>query len=264
MLMERAQQPASLADPAYPATTEKAPVSLVQVAPPGGRWALASFIAQLALLAMGLAAGLMIGRRLESNQQGLEQQRIQSDVTRQKVDALAEQTALLRAEMMNLRQTVASNTSEDVLFLKVLLLKPSIDPELARQVAILVHKNAQQYSRDPNLVLAIITEESGFNPRAVSPVGAAGLMQVMPHWKRVLAINGDLYDPDTNIKYGLQVLGFYLEMYQDLEMALTAYNRGPGPVDAALVRGKNPNNGYAPKVLGTYERLKRLNVSAMK
>src|SRR4051794_23262040 len=103
MLMERAQQPASLADPAYPATTEKAPVSLVQVAPPGGRWALASFIAQLALLAMGLAAGLMIGRRLESNQQGLEQQRIQSDVTRQKVDALAEQTALLRAEMMNLR-----------------------------------------------------------------------------------------------------------------------------------------------------------------
>ena len=69
---------------------------------------------------------------------------------------------------------------------------------------------------------------------------------------------------DRNIKYGLQVLGFYLEMYQDLEMALTAYNRGPGPVDAALVKGRNPNNGYAPKVLSTYERLKKLNVMAMR
>jgi soluble lytic murein transglycosylase-like protein len=259
MIVERAQQPAALA--------ETTPVSLVQVPPApigAGRWAMASFIAQLALLALGLAAGLMIGRRLESNQAGLESQRQQSEVTRQKVDGLAEQTALLRSEMMNLRQTVASNTSEDVLFLKVLLLKPQIDVDMARQIATLVHKNAQQYSRDPNLVLAIIAEESGFNPRAVSPVGAAGLMQVMPHWKRVLAINGDLYDPDTNIKYGLQVLGFYLEMYGDLEMALTAYNRGPGPVDNALVRGKSPLNGYAPKVMGTYDRLKKLNVMAMK
>lgn len=257
MIVERAQQSTDLA--------ETTPVSLVQVpvnSPAGGRWAMASFIAQLALLAMGLAAGLMIGRRLETNQVGLEQQRQQSEVTRQKVDGLAEQTALLRSEMMNLRQTVASNTSEDVLFLKILLLKPHIDPDVARTVAQLVHKNAQMYSRDPNLVLAIITEESAFNPRAVSPVGAVGLMQVMPHWKRVLAINGDLYDPDTNIKYGLQVLGFYLEMYGDLEMALTAYNRGPGPVDNALVRGKSPLNGYAPKVLGTYDRLKKLNVLA--
>ena len=258
MMMERAQQPEA-------ALAETTPVSLVQVPQqPAGRWAMASFIVQLALLAMGLAAGLMIGRRLETNQIGLEQQRQQTEVTRQKVDGLAEQTALLRGEMMNLRQTVASNTSADVLFLKILLLRPHIDPELARTIATLVHKNAQLYGRDPNLVLAIMTEESAFNPRAVSSVGAVGLMQVMPHWKRVLAINGDLYDPDTNIKYGLQVLGFYLEMYGDLEMALTAYNRGPGPVDNALVRGKSPLNGYAPKVLAQYNKLKNLNVMAMK
>jgi hypothetical protein len=47
-------------------------------------------------------------------------------------------------------------------------------------------------------------------------------------------------------------------------MALTAYNRGPGPVDAALIKGRSPMNGYAPKVMATYERLKRLNVMAMK
>jgi soluble lytic murein transglycosylase-like protein len=83
---------------------------------------------------------------------------------------------------------------------------------------------------------------------------------VMPHWKRVLGITGDLTDPETNIRAGLQILGFYLEMYQDLEMALTAYNRGPGPVDAALRKGSSPNNGYAPKVLATYERLKALSL----
>src|SRR5438552_18666151 len=91
MIVERAQQPTSLA--------ETTPVSLVPVPPSavgqvGGRWAMASFIAQLALLALGLAAGLMIGRRLETNQIGLEGQRQQSEVTRQKVDGLAEQTAV--------------------------------------------------------------------------------------------------------------------------------------------------------------------------
>lgn len=67
-------------------------------------------------------------------------------------------------------------------------------------------------------------------------------------------------DIGTNIRYGLQVLGVYQEMHQDLETALTAYNRGPGPVDNAMVKGKDYRNGYAAKVLGVYERLKQLNV----
>ena len=48
---------------------------------------------------------------------------------------------------------------------------------------------------------------------------------------------------------------------KDLDTALTAYNRGPGQVDAALSHGMSANNGYAPKVLATYERLKQLNVA---
>ena len=59
----------------------------------------------------------------------------------------------------------------------------------------------------------------------------------------------------------LQVLSFYMEMYKDIEMALTAYNRGPGPVDMALMRGKDPKNKYAPQVLKVYDRLKSLSVS---
>jgi soluble lytic murein transglycosylase-like protein len=227
---------------------------------PGGRLAIASFGAQVLFLVLLVLSGLTIGRRLEQHQGGLERQREDAASTRQQVDALSEQTRLMNTELMNLRQTVSSNTGDEVLFLKSMVLKRDVNPDLARNVATLVHKNAQIYGRDPNLVLAIIAEESGFDPKALSSVGAVGLMQVMPHWKRVLGITGDLTDPETNIRAGLQILGFYLEMYQDLEMALTAYNRGPGPVDAALRKGSSPNNGYAPKVLATYERLKALSL----
>ncbi len=227
---------------------------------PGGRLAIASFAAQVLFLVLLVSAGFAIGQRLELHQGALERQREDAATTRDQVNALADQQRQMNQELLNLRQTVSSNTNEEVLFLKAIVLKPNVDLALARNIATLAHKNSQLYGRDPNLVLAIIAEESDFNPKAISVVGATGLMQVMPHWKRVLAINGDLTDPETNIRAGLQILGFYLEMYGDLEMALTAYNRGPGPVDAALRKGASPNNGYAPKVLATYERLKQLNV----
>jgi soluble lytic murein transglycosylase-like protein len=171
---------------------------------------------------------------------------------------LAETSTAIKAEGTELRQYVASSSAEQVIFLKILVLRPEIDVTLARTIARNAHRYAALYKRDPDLVLAIIAEESRFNPNAVSPVGAIGLMQVMPQWEKVLGIQGNLKDPEISIKYGLQVLGFYMEMYKDIEMALTAYNRGPGPVDMALMRGKDPKNGYAPLVLKVYERLKSL------
>src|SRR5438477_7588382 len=177
-----------------------------------------------------------------------------------KVGELAEQSVAIRAEETELRQYLASSSAEQVIFLKILVLKPEIDLTLARNIARHAHRYAALYKRDPDLVLAIIAEESRFNPNAVSPVGAVGLMQVMPQWEKVLGISGSLKDPEVSIKYGLEVLGFYMEMYKDIEMALTAYNRGPGPVDVALMRGKDPKNHYAPRVLKVYERLKSLSI----
>ena len=172
----------------------------------------------------------------------------------------AEQSVAIKAEASQLRQYVESSSAEQVIFLKILVLKPDVDVTLGRAIAKHAHHYGALYKRDPDLVLAIIAEESRFNPNAVSPVGAVGLMQVMPQWEKVLGISGSLKDPEVSIKYGLEVLGFYLEMYKDLEMALTAYNRGPGPVDMALMRGKDPKNRYAPEVMKVYERLKRLSV----
>jgi soluble lytic murein transglycosylase-like protein len=177
-----------------------------------------------------------------------------------RVAELNDQARLIKAEVTDLRQYVASSSAEQVVFLKILVLKPDIDATLAHAIARHTQHYAALYKRDPDLVLAIITEESRFDPNATSPVGALGLMQVMPQWEKVLGISGSLKDPEVSIKYGLQVLGFYIEMYKDLEMALTAYNRGPGPVDMALMRGKDPKNHYAPQVLKVYDKLKRLGI----
>ena len=177
-----------------------------------------------------------------------------------RVGELTEQSVAIKSEATELRQYVASSSAEQVIFLKILVLKPDIDLTLARAIAKHSRYYSTLYKRDPDLVLAIIAEESRFNPEAVSPVGAVGLMQVMPQWEKVLGIQGSLKDPEIAIKYGLQVLGFYMEMYKDIEMALTAYNRGPGPVDVALMHGRDPKNLYAPKVLKVYDRLKRLSL----
>lgn len=190
-----------------------------------------------------------------------------SAISRQSIDLtgrvgeLNEQTRAIKAEETELRQYVASSSAEEVVFLKILVLKPDIDLTLAHSIAKNARYYASLYKRDPDLVLAIIAEESRFNPNVVSSAGAIGLMQVMPQWEKVLGISGSLKDPEVSIKYGLQVLGFYMEMYKDIEMALTAYNRGPGPVDVALMHGKDPKNRYAPEVLKVYDRLKKLSIT---
>ena len=142
----------------------------------------------------------------------------------------------------------------------MMVVKPDLDPQFARTVAGHVSRYAEFHGQDPDLVLAIMAIESNFNPNAVSSAGALGLMQIMPQWKKVLGISEDLKDPETSVKYGLQIFGFYKEMYKETEMALTAYNRGPGPVDMALMRGKDYKNGYSDKVLKMYDELKALSV----
>ncbi|HET9683763.1 MAG TPA: transglycosylase SLT domain-containing protein, partial [Gemmatimonadaceae bacterium] len=118
---------------------------------------------------------------------------------------LRDQSVAIRAEGTELRQYIASSSAEQVIFLKILVLKPDIDLALARNIARQAHRYGALYKRDPDLVLAIIAEESRFDPNAVSPVGAVGLMQVMPQWEKVLGISGNLKDPEVSIKYGLQV-----------------------------------------------------------
>lgn len=93
------------------------------------------------------------------------------------------------------------------------------------------------------LVDAVIRAESGGNPRAVSPVGAQGLMQVMPATARDpgfgIAPLKDPFDPEENRRFGTEYLGAMLRRYDgDVEAALAAYNWGPGNADRWVKSGK--------------------------
>lgn len=180
------------------------------------------------------------------------------DALQDRVDEIGAALGTLEAHVRQTEEQVASRTETEVLFLKVLVLRPGIDLGLAREIAAAVHRQARLRGEDPDLALAIISVESNFNPAAVSSRGALGLMQVMPQWGRVLDIAGDLTNPSVSIKYGMQILSFYNGMYKDREVAITAYNRGPGAVDAALMRGEDPHNGYASRVLAVLDSLKAM------
>src|SRR5512143_2656777 len=86
----------------------------------------------------------------------------------------------------------------------------------------LIESSANQYDVDPLLVAAVMTQESGGNPDSRSPAGANGLMQVL---------NGPL-EPTTNVDRGVAILAKHLQTFQDMRVALAAYNAAPGLADA--------------------------------
>ena len=106
---------------------------------------------------------------------------------------------------------------------------------------------------DPKVAYSLVNVESEFYNKAVSPVGALGLTQVMPATGRMMQPGlqrADLFDPETNLRLGFRFLRELLARYNgDLDLALHAYNRGPTIVDKILKTGGDPANGYADAVL---------------
>lgn len=101
---------------------------------------------------------------------------------------------------------------------------------------------------DPELAFRLVNLESEFNEHATSPVGAIGLMQVMPSTAReyVRGIStARLYEPKINLRIGLRYLRGLLEDYHgNVNTALLVYNRGPAAVAKSRANGDNPSNGY--------------------
>ncbi len=110
---------------------------------------------------------------------------------------------------------------------------------------------------DPDLVNSVIHAESGFNPRAVSPKGARGLMQLMPSTANQLGVS-NIFDPQANVTGGSRYLRELLERYNfDLVKALAAYNSGPERVEQ--YRGVPPfreTRAYVARVVHEYNTKK--------
>jgi len=94
----------------------------------------------------------------------------------------------------------------------------------------LIHKYAKRYNVSAKLIALQMAAESGFNPEAVSPKGNKGLMQISD--ALAAQFNVDPYDPESNINVGVLYMSSMLKRYDgDIELALAAYNAGPGAVD---------------------------------
>jgi soluble lytic murein transglycosylase-like protein len=98
------------------------------------------------------------------------------------------------------------------------------------EIANLVDQSARAHDVDPLLVYSMIRVESNYNPNAISPKGAEGLMQLTPATARMLGV-GDSFDPGQNIEGGVKYLKYLQSVYKDDRLALAAYNAGPGAVE---------------------------------
>jgi hypothetical protein len=95
----------------------------------------------------------------------------------------------------------------------------------------LINTISDRHHLDPDLINSVIHAESGFNPRAVSPKGAQGLMQLMPRTASDMGVT-DAFDPGANVEGGTRYLSELLVRYDfDLIKALAAYNAGPERVE---------------------------------
>lgn len=112
---------------------------------------------------------------------------------------------------------------------------------------------------DPELAFRLVRIESRFVTRARGPQGSLGLAQLMPSTARMLdrslRTDAQIMEPRTNLRLGLRYLRTLIRRYDgDVRLGLLAYNRGEGTVDRVLRSGRDPENGYSHKVLGTRGR----------
>ena len=116
-------------------------------------------------------------------------------------------------------------------FARVAPVRRETRPQRGREFDTLIAQHAEANGLSPVLVRAVIETESAFNPRAVSHVGAMGLMQLMPGTARELGVTTP-FDTSDNIRGGTKYLRTLLDRFDgNVEFALAAYNAGPGAVE---------------------------------
>lgn len=122
-----------------------------------------------------------------------------------------------------------------------------------QEISDIISKISAKHGVNEKLVRALIRQESGFNPNAVSKVGAAGLMQLMPKTAAGLGVK-DVKDPVQNVDGGVRYLKSMMKKYNgNIILALAAYNAGPGAVDKyGGVPPYKETQNYVKNILANY------------
>ena len=146
------------------------------------------------------------------------------------LDLLPEEQAQLREMLKSADIDGQSEVQTEKLAGLNAAIRPYVtDESTAATMARWVYVYAERFELPPELILGVISVESRFDHFAVSHVGAHGLMQVMPFWKKELGSEQDsLFDIETNIRYGTAILRIYLDRYGKISRALGAYNGSLG------------------------------------
>ena len=155
-----------------------------------------------------------------------------------------------RGALNNILGRSASNTETKRPMVAVLGPVPNTRDRGLQRYAELIDRYSAEHRVDPNLVRAVIQAESGGDPEALSPKGAAGLMQLMPDTASEMGAV-DRFDPEQNIASGTRYLRSLLDRFHSVELALWAYNAGPRAVRNGILPRETEE--YVPRVM----RLKR-------
>lgn len=141
----------------------------------------------------------------------------------------------------------------------------TLDSKSIYEISKAIYEESIKYNFNPLLITAIIKIESNFDPKAVSDSYAYGLTQVRrfiaPELAKNIGIEWDgaektLFDPIKNIKIGVYYLSILNRNFNDLKIAIIAYNQGPYAVQELLTNNQELPNNYVDKVLGYYANLR--------
>ncbi len=140
----------------------------------------------------------------------------------------------------------------------------------ALRLSKLIREECENYGLDPFLILSVIEVESEFSPKAVSPSGAIGLMQIMPETAEFIAgelgvsIDGakSLYNPLINVRFGIYYISFLVNRFKSIEWALAAYQSGPNSLSTTQESFGKQLPDYVKKVIGLKNWLEARRIAA--